>query len=146
MQLKNFQVLGKCYKTVMLMICIKYWPCTGIALPSGIPPHSLVAELLFWAVDLKICWSWTHADICLRMLEYLHACEVVNIQSSALFKLWLIWRKRDGLTSSHCNNRVLVWFFHIMCTLQTYTRWRSDFFFPQPLLSITHTEYLLGHL
>lgn len=126
--MKNFKVLSKCYKTVMLMMCVTYRPCTGTVQPSGTPPHPLVVELLFWAVDFKICQSRTLAEICQRMLEYLHASEVVNIQRSTLFKLCLFWRKRDTLTSRHCNTRVVVWFFHIMYTLQKYTRW-SDFFF-----------------
>lgn len=72
-------------------------------------PPPLVVKLLFWAVDFQNLPE-PNTCRCARGCWSISNCEVVIIQLSTLFQICLFWRRRDVLTSSHCNTWELVWF------------------------------------
>lgn len=100
----------------------------------GMLPPPLVVKLLFWAVDFQNLPE-PNTCRCARGRWSISSCEVVIIKLSTLFQVCLFWRRRDVLTSSHCNSRELVWFL----TVQKYTPWRIDFF-PHSHCLVPHAE------
>lgn len=85
-------------------------------------PPPLMVEQLCWAVDFQNLPE-PNTCRCARGCWTISNCEVVIIQLSTLFKVCLFWRRRDVLTSSHCNQRIGV---VLYCT--KYTQCRIDVF------------------